>query len=173
MIRRELKEFPELTPPVCGVEDALKELNINVAIAQQWYNNSYLSFKIEEIQELDESAYNELLFLNTMFNSEIPLKTIDILLAKLEKPYDYKLEEIYFDFIENDWNNIIEKDEYRLSNINDIKENIEEIVGHETSLFGGSFKFEENIKDAKEIIIELEGFIKYNEKQIEDRDTMY
>jgi len=61
---KEVKGFIET--PICTTEEGLKELNIGIATVQQWYNNSYLSFKIEELQELDNSHYVELKFLNTM-----------------------------------------------------------------------------------------------------------
>ena len=51
------------------------------------------------------------------------LISVESLLARLEKPYRYDLQSVYFDLLKNDW-------EYQLR-IPEVEEQIEELIGNE------------------------------------------
>lgn len=104
------KVKPELNHSLFNysVADILEELNLQQATLSLWHRNEYLSFDIENKEELSNPEYLELTFVNSLFKSGLSLDSIIHLLSKLEKPYAYNPTKVYFDFIQNEWNHIPE-----------------------------------------------------------------
>ena len=83
--------------------EALKIANITESIANQWYNQEYLSFNITTTPVLQNSQVLELTFISKLFNSALSLDTINQMLSLLNKPYAYNYQQIYFDIFSNNW----------------------------------------------------------------------
>ena len=73
--------------------------------------------------ELNEGQEIEFHFIGSLFKSGLSLISVETLLARLEKPYCYDLQSVYFDFLKNDW-------EYQLR-IPEVEEQIEELIENE------------------------------------------
>ena len=86
------------------IAEALQIAKTTMSIASQWYENNYVSFNIEEKKELQHSEVLELVFLSKLFNSALSKSYIDFLLSKLQKPYAYNPELVYYNVFDNEWN---------------------------------------------------------------------
>ena len=106
-----------------SVEDLLEEYKITPAIATDWHKAGYLSFDPLAFKELGEVQEIEFRFISSLFTSGLSLKSVKTLLKRLEKPYRYDLQSVYFDLLKNDW-------EYQLR-IPEVEEQIEELIGNE------------------------------------------
>ena len=85
------------------IGEVTEHLKLNIATAELWYKNGYLSFNIELKKELNDSEYLEIIFFHSLFHSGLSLKSIDNILSTLEKPYAYDPLKVYFDFADKDW----------------------------------------------------------------------
>ncbi len=106
-----------------SVDELLKQYKITPAIVTEWYQSGYLSYDPLAYDELDEGQEIEFHFIGSLFKSGLSLKSVETLLARLEKPYRYDLQSVYFDLLKNDW-------EYQLR-IPEVEEQIEELIGNE------------------------------------------
>jgi len=86
-----------------SVDELLKQYKITPAIVTEWYQSGYLSYDPLAYDELDEGQEIEFHFIGSLFKSGLSLKSVETLLARLEKPYRYDLQTVYFDFLKNDW----------------------------------------------------------------------
>ena len=106
-----------------SVDELLKQYKITPAIVTMWYKSGYLSFDPLAYGDLNERQEIEFHFIGSLFKSGLSLISVESLLARLEKPYRYDLQSVYFDFIKNDW-------EYQLR-IPEVEEQIEELIDNE------------------------------------------
>jgi hypothetical protein len=106
-----------------SVDELLKQYKITPAIVTGWYKSGYLSFDPPAYDELNNRQEIEFHFIGSLFKSELSLTSVESLLARLEKPYCYNLQSVYFDFMKNDW-------EYQLR-IPEVEEQIEELIDNE------------------------------------------
>lgn len=89
--------FPQLTTEV------LAELSTSIATASQLFEDDYLSFDPALKFKLNAFEYHELVFVITVFNSGLSLESVRTLLSMLEKPYQYDISKVYFDFKSKEW----------------------------------------------------------------------
>jgi len=69
-----------------SVDDLLKQYKITPAIVTEWYQSGYLSYDPLAYDELDEGQEIEFHFIGSLFKSGLSLKSVETLLARLEKP---------------------------------------------------------------------------------------
>jgi hypothetical protein len=86
-----------------STKDSLSEFQTPLAITSGWYKTGFLSFDPIDKPELDEFKYQELRFVASLFKSGLSLRSVEILLEKLEKPYVYNISSIYYNFIKAEW----------------------------------------------------------------------
>ena len=86
-----------------GTIETLKENSISTAVASQLFRDGLLSFDPSEKEELNNFEYFELDFVSSLLNSGLTLTSVEFLLSKLEKPYCYSINELFFDFKNKEW----------------------------------------------------------------------
>ncbi len=106
-----------------SVDKLLKQYKITPAIVTEWHKSGYLSFDPLVYDELNEGQEIEFHFIGSLFKSGLSLISVETLLARLEKPYCYDLQSVYFDFLKNDW-----EDQLRIP---EVEEQIEELIENE------------------------------------------
>ncbi len=103
-----------------SVESLLEQFDVTPAIVTEWYQSGYLSFDPLAFKELEEDKETEFIFIASLFKSGLSLKSVESLLERLDKPYQYNMQSVYFDFLKNDW-------EYKTI-IPDVEDQIDELI---------------------------------------------
>ena len=120
-------------------DEFLKEVNIDMERLKNWYQYNLLSFNPEELYAFYNKEIIEVKFIKTLVDSGLCFEKIIFMLGKLEKPYVYSFEEIYWDFAKEKWvsfedliNNYIEEnyqeiiDQYIDQCLDDLIEKLED-----------------------------------------------
>lgn len=101
----------------------LKVVDVDLERLKRWYQYNLLSFNPEELRAFYNKEIMEVKFIKTLVDSGLCFEKIIFMLGKLEKPYVYSFEEIYWDFAEEKWvsledliNNYIEKNYQEIIN---------------------------------------------------------
>ena len=99
MIHPNLQETLFNTPKLEAIEySGVKEL-----IISQWFDLNYLSFDISKVNELTEPQFIELMFISKLMSNIDNKSMIVYLLSKLEKPYSYRYDKVYFNVFTDEW----------------------------------------------------------------------
>jgi hypothetical protein len=115
MIHPNLQETLFNTPKSEAIEySGVKEL-----IISQWYDLNYLSFDILKVNELTEPQFIELTFISKLMSNIESKSMLNYLLSKLQKPYAYRFDKVFFNVFTNEW-------EYRDKKIEDFSD--EELI---------------------------------------------
>jgi hypothetical protein len=99
MIHPNLQETLFTTPKSEAIEySGVKEL-----IISQWYDLNYLSFDILKVNELTEPQFIELTFISKLMSNIDSKSMLNYLLSKLQKPYAYRFDKVFFNVFNNEW----------------------------------------------------------------------
>ena len=95
--------------------EAIKYSGVKELIISQWFDLNYLSFDISKINELSETQFIELMFISKLMSNIDSKSMLNYLLSKLQKPYSYRYDKVYFNVFTNEW-------EYTEKNIADFSD---------------------------------------------------
>lgn len=84
-------------------KEVLEDYKVSETEASKWYKLNYLSFDFDSLSEFEESQFLEIIFINKLINSCKNDAFFNYLLSKLQKPYSYNYNKIYFDIFEDEW----------------------------------------------------------------------
>ena len=84
-------------------KEVLENYKVSETEASKWYKLNYLSFDFDTLDEFEESQFIEIIFINKLINSCKNDAFFNYLLSKLQKPYSYNYNKIYFDIFEDEW----------------------------------------------------------------------
>ena len=84
-------------------KEVLENYKVSETEASKWYKLNYLSFDFDSLSEFEESQFLEIIFINKLINSCKNDTFFNYLLSKLQKPYSYNYNKIYFDIFEGEW----------------------------------------------------------------------
>lgn len=84
-------------------KEVLENYKVSETEASKWYKLNYLSFDFDSLGEFEESQFLEIIFINKLINSCKNESFFYYLLSKLQKPYSYNYNKIYFDIFEDEW----------------------------------------------------------------------
>ena len=138
MIQETLFNTPKL--------EAIEYSGVKELIISQWFDLNYLSFDISKINELSEPQFIELMFISKLMSNIDSKSMLNYLLSKLQKPYAYRFDKVFFNVFTNEW-------EYTEKNIADFSD--EELIDIVI----------ENANDDKEL---LESYIQQIEEKISE-----
>ena len=93
----QLSLFPIRPREVCN------RTGLNWLAAEKLYENGLLSFKPSEIERLEIEQEAELVFLGNLVVVGCDFKMLEQLLKTLKKPYQYKADEVYYDWSSQKW----------------------------------------------------------------------
>ena len=99
--------------------EAIKYSGVKELIISQWFDLNYLSFDISKINELSEPQFIELMFISKLMSNIDSKSMLNYLLSKLQKPYAYRFDKVFFNVFTNEW-------EYTEKNIADFSD--EELI---------------------------------------------
>lgn len=83
--------------------EVCKNVGLNWITALRLYDKGWLSFDPETIAELKEPEEAELRFIGALVAWGFDESQMEILLDGLRKPYRYRIERIYFDWLAREW----------------------------------------------------------------------
>ena len=97
--------YPELQNTLLKTskKEILESYKVSEKEASKWHKLNYLSFDFDNLDDFEEPQFLELIFINKLFASCKNEIVINYLLEKLQKPYSYNYNKIYFDVFENEW----------------------------------------------------------------------
>ncbi len=84
-------------------EQFLNEVGVELKILKQWHELNLLSFDPEELEVFDEKEVEEARFIKILMRSGISFEKVTFMLGKLEKPYCYNFNEMFWDFEDEEW----------------------------------------------------------------------
>jgi hypothetical protein len=93
--------FPELQ--FTTKDNVLKNYNFLESNISKWNKLSYFSFDFDNINEFESHQIQEIIFINKLFLNCKNDTVTNYMLNKLQKPYSYNFEEIYFDIFDDEW----------------------------------------------------------------------
>ena len=85
------------------VNEACCQVGIQLWTVSQLHKAGLISFDPEGGLELTASQYAELCFVGALVAANCSPSTITNFLSKLEKPYNYRHSEIYYDWAAQEW----------------------------------------------------------------------
>ena len=100
-------------------KEAIEHSGVKELIISQWYDLNYLSFDILQVNELTEPQFVELIFISKLMSNIDSKSMLNYLLSKLQKPYAYRFDKVFFNVFTNEW-------EYTEKNIADFSD--EELI---------------------------------------------
>ena len=83
--------------------EVLNQLSMSISSISLLYKDGYLSFDPAKKKELNAFEYYELDFVCSLINSCLSLESINYMLSKLDKPYSYEIDKVYYDFKAKEW----------------------------------------------------------------------
>ena len=95
--RGQLKLFPVKPRDVCN------EIKLNWIAALKLYKDGFLSFNPSDEENLDEAQEAELILLGTLVVAGCDERMLEQILKNLQKPYQYKVNQIYYDWKSQKW----------------------------------------------------------------------
>ena len=93
----QLPLFPVKPLEVCN------SIGLNWLAAEKLYEDSLLSFNPSEVERLDYAQESELVFLGRLVVAGCDKVMLERLLKSLKKPYQYKSDEVYYDWSLQKW----------------------------------------------------------------------
>ena len=93
--------FPELQFTL--KENILRNFKLLESNLSSWSKLNYFSFDFDSLNEFEESQIQEILFINQLKASCKNETVFTYILSKLQKPYSYNYNNIYFDVFEDEW----------------------------------------------------------------------
>jgi hypothetical protein len=99
--------------------EAINYSGVKELIISQWYDLNYLSFDILQVNELTDPQFVELMFISKLMSNIESKSMLNYLLSKLQKPYTYRFDKVFFNVFTNEW-------EYRDKKIEDFSD--EELI---------------------------------------------
>jgi hypothetical protein len=99
MIQPDLQETLFTTPK----SEAIEYCGVKELIISQWFDLHYLSFDILKIDVLTEPQFIELVFVSKLMSNIESKLMLNYLLSKLQKPYAYNYNKIFFNVFTNEW----------------------------------------------------------------------
>ncbi len=84
-------------------KEVIENYKISEIEASKWYKLNYLNFDFDSLDEFEESQFLQIIFINKLIVSCKNETVFTYLLSKLQKPYSYSYNKIYFDFFEDEW----------------------------------------------------------------------
>jgi len=130
--------------------DFLKEVGLEPIHLQQWKEMGLLSFDIDTVPEFDEKEVIEALFIKSLINSGLSLEKVLFMLSKLEKPYCYSFNEIFWDFYKNEWVSIVDLIEKEVEQR--IEENLEQVLDEHLDNYLNNLQEEGNREKLNELL---------------------
>ena len=97
--------YPELQNTLLKTskKEILESYKVSEKEVSKWHKLNYLSFDFDNLDDFEEPQFLELIFINKLIASCKNEIVINYLLEKLQKPYSYNYNKIYFDVYENEW----------------------------------------------------------------------
>jgi hypothetical protein len=83
--------------------EVCREIGLNRLVALRLRDSNWLSFDPEVKPELEEPEEAELRFLGALVTCGFDETQLSIILKDLEKPYRYRIERLYCDFLTKRW----------------------------------------------------------------------
>ncbi len=83
--------------------ELLELLDLTAVDLKKWQELGYLSATFAEVDALDASTVLEILFASKLVKSVPNELFLNHLLSKLEKPYCYNYDAVYFDVFTDEW----------------------------------------------------------------------
>ena len=99
MIHQNFQETLFTTPKL----EAIKYSGVKELIISQWFDLNYLSFDILQVNELTEPQFVELIFISKLMSNIDSKSMLNYLLSKLQKPYAYRFDKVFFNVFTNEW----------------------------------------------------------------------
>ena len=93
----QLNLFPIIPREVC------QRIGLNWLSAVELYNTGLLSFDPRNKEQLDEPEETELIFLGSLVVGGCDKDFLESLLTKLKKPYQYRINEMYYYWPSREW----------------------------------------------------------------------
>lgn len=84
-------------------DEFLKQVNTEIGQLKKWYEHNFLSFNPEEVKEFYDKELIEAIFIKGLFNSGLSFERISFMLGKLDKPYVYSFDQIFWHFAKEEW----------------------------------------------------------------------
>lgn len=95
--RGQLKLFPVKPRDVCN------EIKLNWIAALKLYKDGLLSFNPADEEKLNEAQEAELILLGRLVVAGCDERMLEQILKTLQKPYQYKVNQIYYDWQSQEW----------------------------------------------------------------------
>lgn len=97
--------YPKVQPSLFNIPkaEAIEKSGVKELIISQWYDLEYLSFDIMKVNELTESQFIELIFISKLMSNVESKMMLNYLLSKIQKPYAYKHNEVFFNVFSDQW----------------------------------------------------------------------
>ena len=97
--------YPELQNTLfrTSKNEILEKFKVSEKEASNWYKLNYLSFDFSSLDEFEEPQFLEIIFINKLISSCKNETVFNFLLEKIQKPYSYHYDKIYFDVFDNEW----------------------------------------------------------------------
>ncbi|MBC7362511.1 MAG: hypothetical protein H5U06_09570 [Candidatus Aminicenantes bacterium] len=87
-------------------DEFIKTVGVEIEKLRLWHRIGILSFDPEEKDLYFNKEIIETKFVKTLVEFGLPLEKLLFMLAKLEKPYVYSFDDIYWDFAREQWMSI-------------------------------------------------------------------
>jgi hypothetical protein len=84
-------------------EDVYSQLRITAIEAFDWYNVGFLSFDPRHTSQWERWMCWEAVFVRDLMRAEFSLNAVRRMLSKLDRPYAYRHEDIFFHFGRGTW----------------------------------------------------------------------
>ncbi len=99
-VERQMLLLPRSPREVCS------EIGLNWWAALKLHEDGWLSFNPEATQALDAAEEAELVFVGSLASAGCDRGLLTQLLSSLEKPYRYRVSEIYYDWLSRRWRSV-------------------------------------------------------------------
>jgi len=139
-----------------SLDEFLEETKLDLTTLKKLYELNLLSFDAEKLHEFDEKEITEAKFIKALFHSGLSMEKILFMLGKLEKPYCYSFNEIYWDFEKEEWVSI---DDLVCKELENYRQEIFEELIEDKELFEEALN---NFIDAKTEEEDVDKYLAYN-----------
>ena len=94
------------------VRNVCRSIGLSWFKAMRLYKNGFLSFNPETVGDLDNAQVAELEFLGSLVVAGCDKRMIEHLVRYLKKPYQYRIDLMYYDWLSQQWVLLPEIEEY-------------------------------------------------------------
>ena len=97
--------FPlsDFSHPRHSPQAVCKEMGLNWLMAIKLHEDGWLSFNPKEVERLNAWQYAELTFVGSLVVAGCDYSVLENVLGKLQKPYSYHVDRIYYDWQGKTW----------------------------------------------------------------------